>query len=219
MIYLSNTMGLLKLMVEFLGSALGPNYEIVLQDAGPEKLGVIAIANGHVSGRSIGAPLTDFTLQIINQEIWKHQNFLTRYLGTTNDGRTLISSTFFIKENGTLIGTFCINYDASLYTELAEKILELGGVSIPSADMNHSFTESFFDDIDGYVDSIINQYYNENLPEKVPIPDKIELIKRFDEFGLFQLKGTINIVAEKLNCSRATVYRYISRLKENPASS
>lgn len=44
--------------VKFLGSVLGPDYEVVLQDLSNINHSVIAIENGHISGRTIGSPLT-----------------------------------------------------------------------------------------------------------------------------------------------------------------
>ena len=43
--------------VKFLGSVLGPDYEVVLQDLSNINHSVIAIENGHISGRTIGSPL------------------------------------------------------------------------------------------------------------------------------------------------------------------
>ena len=40
-----------KILVDFLGKALGPDYEVVLQDLTDRKNAIIAIANNHISGR------------------------------------------------------------------------------------------------------------------------------------------------------------------------
>ena len=43
-------------LVEYLGKTLGPDYEVVLHEILPENSRVAAIANGSISGRSVGAP-------------------------------------------------------------------------------------------------------------------------------------------------------------------
>ena len=48
-----------SVIVQFLGKTLGPDYEVVLHDLNPEHNKIVAIANSHVSGRSIGSPLTN----------------------------------------------------------------------------------------------------------------------------------------------------------------
>ena len=54
-------------LVEFLGQALGPTYEIVLHDLKDPDHSIVAIANGDLSGRSIGGPLTDLALKLLQQ--------------------------------------------------------------------------------------------------------------------------------------------------------
>ena len=55
-----------KILVDFLGKALGPDYEVVLQDLTDRKNAIIAIANNHISGRQIGSPLTNTALQLLS---------------------------------------------------------------------------------------------------------------------------------------------------------
>ena len=43
-------------LTEFLGQALGPDYEVALHDLTDKNRSIIAIANNHVRGREIGAP-------------------------------------------------------------------------------------------------------------------------------------------------------------------
>ncbi|MCI8884947.1 MAG: hypothetical protein HFG87_03075, partial [Dorea sp.] len=47
----SNSLQQYITVVEFLGKTLGPDYEVVLQDLNPEHQAIVAIANGHISGR------------------------------------------------------------------------------------------------------------------------------------------------------------------------
>ena len=47
-------------LVHFLGEVLGPDYEIALHDAKKPSQSIVAIVNNHISGRDIGAPLTDW---------------------------------------------------------------------------------------------------------------------------------------------------------------
>ena len=55
-----------KTTVKFLGSVLGPDYEVVLQDLSNKNHSVIAIENGHISGRTIGSPLTSAVFQMLS---------------------------------------------------------------------------------------------------------------------------------------------------------
>ena len=52
-------------LTEFLGQALGPDYEVALHDMTDKNRSIVAIANNHISGREIGAPLTNVALKIL----------------------------------------------------------------------------------------------------------------------------------------------------------
>ena len=98
-------------IVEFLGKTLGPDYEIVLQDLNPEHQAIVAIVNGHISGRRVGGPLTDASLQMLSSRAYESSDFLCNYRGIAGNGRVLRSSTLFIKnEEGDPIGFLCINF-------------------------------------------------------------------------------------------------------------
>lgn len=60
-----------SIIVEFLGKALGPDYEVVLHDVDDHINSIVAIANGHVSHRSVGGPMTNFGLEVISEERYK----------------------------------------------------------------------------------------------------------------------------------------------------
>lgn len=62
-------------IVEFLGKTLGPDYEIVLQDLNPEHQAIVAIVNGHISGRRVGGPLTDASLQMLSSRAYESNDF------------------------------------------------------------------------------------------------------------------------------------------------
>ena len=58
-------------LTEFLGQALGPDYEVALHDLTDKNRSIIAVANNHVSGREIGAPLTNVALSILRDKSYE----------------------------------------------------------------------------------------------------------------------------------------------------
>ena len=85
-------------LVEFLGHVLGPDYEIILHEILPEQSRVAAIANGDISGRDVGAPITNAALRMIMQKQYESNNYIINYTGQLSNGKTLRSSTMFIKD-------------------------------------------------------------------------------------------------------------------------
>ena len=53
-----------RVVVSFLGEALGPDYEVVLHDLTSEDGTIVAIVNNHISGRTEGAPLSNMALPV-----------------------------------------------------------------------------------------------------------------------------------------------------------
>jgi predicted transcriptional regulator YheO len=201
-------------LVDFLGKAYGETCEVVLQDLRPGKMCVAAIANGRISGRSVGAPLTDLALRLIAQEVWKTKDYICNYEGRTRDNRPLHSSTFFIKNEGKLLGMLSVNVDVSRYTRISGEIMRLAGltplISQPAAAGGQ--TENFYDNMEEIVKSVFKELKAEGSPEQLSQAARLAIIERLIDRGIFLLKGSVSTVAEKLRCSEATLYRYISMI-------
>src|SRR5665648_989163 len=115
-----------SILVEFLGKSLGPEYEVALHDIGYDSNSIVAIANGFVSGRTLGSPMTNLGLEIISDNSYQNSNYKLNYNGVSKDNRILRSSTMFIKdENKELVGMLCINFDDKNYVEISKQILKL----------------------------------------------------------------------------------------------
>jgi predicted transcriptional regulator YheO len=200
-------------MVEFLGIACGETCEIVLQDLRPGKMRIVAIANGHISGRSVGAPLTDLALKLIAQGVWKTRDHICNYEGKTRDNRILHSSTFFIKNEGKLWGMLSVNVDVSQYIRISNDILRLAGLnSISQISAIGSQTENFYDNMEEIIKSVFTELKTEDSVERLSQADRLVVIERLMDRGIFLLRGSVSCVAQKLQCSEASLYRYISMI-------
>jgi len=220
-----------KVIVKFLEKTLGPDYEIVLQDLHPGRCRISAIANGHISGRQIGNPLTDAALQMLSDKLYETTDYISNYQGIAENGHVLRSSTMFIKdESGNPVGLLCINFDDSRYAELQKKLLAVIHpeefletslisqkiASAPTKKPIHTktITENFSMDIPSLMQKIFD---DATISLTTPIDrlnqgEKKDIIQKLQERGLFQLKGAIPFVARRFSCSTATVYRYLNEL-------
>ena len=88
----SNILQQYTVIVEFLGKALGPDYEVVLHDLSSKDLAITAIANGHISGRKAGGPLTDAALRMLSSRAYETDDYLCNYKGIAQNGHVLRSS-------------------------------------------------------------------------------------------------------------------------------
>ncbi len=195
-------------LVEFLGKSLGSQYEIVLHDLTNLESSVIAIVNGEISGRKVGAPATDLVLKILQEED-PNRNYLCNYKGITDAGDEINGSTYYIKEDGKIVGMLCINVDTRNLLKLKSLIdgLLLGG------DNNEKefYSKSSSDLTLKSIHDVIASYPVE--PSRMSYEEKLEVIKELDSSGIFLIKGAVNEVARLLKTSVPSVYRYLKTIK------
>ena len=86
-------------LVDFLADYLGENTEVVLHDTTDWHNSIVAIRNGHVSGRKIGAPITGLALDMVKSRVYEEQSYKVNYKGLSAHGYTIRSATYFIKDD------------------------------------------------------------------------------------------------------------------------
>ena len=217
-------------LTEFLGKALGPDYEVALHDLTRKDRSIIAIANNYISGREVGAPLTNMSLSILRDKSYEHTDYHLHYYSINVNGKDLRSSTFFIKDNGKLIGLLCINFGDSRCQNICDRILSLchpdlfvtdvlpqAGATWDEALEDCPAAEKFCNSADAVaVDAINWELERMGVTPKQLTPEKrLQVIAALEAGGLFLLKGAVKSAAASLHCSPASVYRYITQIKNS----
>ena len=217
-------------LTEFLGKALGPDYEVALHDLTRKDRSIIAIANNYISGREVGAPLTNMSLSILRDKSYERMDYHLHYYSINVNGKDLRSSTFFIKDNGKLIGLLCINFGDSRCQNICDRILSLchpdlfvtdvlpqAGATWDEALEDCPAAEKFCNSADAVaVDAINWELERMGVTPKQLTPEKrLQVIAALEAGGLFLLKGAVKSAAASLRCSQASVYRYITQIKNS----
>ena len=110
-------------LVLFLGKTLGPSYEIVLHEVIGEKLKMIAIANGEISNRILGNPLSEETLELLKNKTRHGENNMINHTVLLKNGKKIRSSSILIRDSKKVIGVLCINFDDSCFHEIHCQLL------------------------------------------------------------------------------------------------
>ena len=203
-------------LTEFLSYVCGNSYEIVLHDIADPDSSIIDIKNGGISGRSIGGPMSDLALKMLNGKYYLENDYLVNR-GTTRDGKVLASSTFFIKNpDGQLLGMLCINHDLTEIFGYSNKLLGdlssfgLSTSAIGQADDIHEHFESNVEDL---MSSIYKRAIRtmDISPERMNPEEKMQFVGTLENQGYFLLKGGVSEVAKLLKVSEATIYRYLNK--------
>lgn len=227
-------------LVEFLGAAVGPNCELVLHDLDNPEQSIVAIANGHISGRVVGGPVTNFALWFMRQAEQTRVPSLTGYKSVNNQGRTCRSSSYFIRdEHGALRGMLCINVDMTDIVNIQEAVGHFLGEDMSSmpdkmdafklprnpqptprpeveaapadADAVEVLGSSVNELLDNMLDSALS---TRDIPtDRMRSNERIEVVADLEANGFFLLKGGISAAAHRLGVSEPTIYRYLAQVR------
>ncbi len=211
-------------LTEFLGRALGPDYEVALHDLTDTNRSLIAIANGHISGRKVGAPLTNRALSILRDKSYEQSDYRLHDYGLSVNGKELRSNTLFIKQDGKLVGMLCINFDDSRYRALSSQLLGLchpDAFFTPpeNADAERlpggASPERFADSSDAVVkDAVARELERMGVTaDRLTAEERVKIIAALEAGGIFLIKGAVKEAAAGLQCSQASVYRYLAKMK------
>jgi predicted transcriptional regulator YheO len=200
-------------VVDGIAKTFGRNCEVLLHDFNDAKYSVIAIANGHITGRSVGSPMTEDGLEAIKKG--NITDDIINYTEKSSDGRVLKSSTMFIRdENEEVLGCLCINFDVSEFMVAKnvidemlymEKVEEVKVEKEPEHSVNEVLSNIVSTTIDGLGKPVA--YMNKD--------EKVNIVKKLDDKGAFLIKGAIDYVAKVLCVSRYTIYNYLDEIRVN----
>jgi predicted transcriptional regulator YheO len=201
-------------MVKFLAELCGPSSEVLLHNVKDPENSVIAIENGYHSGRGIGSPLTDFAIETINSGIYRDHDFISNYNGSSK-GREFLSSTFFIKNEGRLIGMLCINRDLSLATDVTgafRRLLKQYNLLSTDTEIRETLEIPADEKLKDMVAKTLDDLRVD--PARMKKRDRICAIQKLKENGIFEMKGSVIEVAKQLDMSVPSIYRYLKNAQE-----
>ncbi len=192
---------------------IGNNIEFILHDLSSPQSSV-AVVVGNITNRHVGAPSTNVVIEALKKYGDDAQDILG-YSSVSKDGRTLRSSTIFIRdENGHIVGCFCFNVDLTDYY-IAENLLK-NFCTLNSMEEKGS-QEVFAQDIGEVAEEIV-QYEINKFGKPVPMMnrnEKLQLIEILDAKGVFDVKGSPEMVARYLGASVFTVYNYMKQIRSS----
>lgn len=192
----------------------GEYSEVVVHSLEDYDHSITALENGHITGRSVGGPMTDFALSISEQiEEGQEEDIYGPYYSTTETGRRLKSTTAVIRgSGGRPIGFLCINTDVSAPLDLFMKALmpEERGDSQEVTEHYPLTAQDLIDTSFREASALVQGQIGISPTEK-----NKQVVEVLYRRGVFHVKNGIDVVAEKLGVSRYTVYNYIREIKHS----
>lgn len=197
----------LKRVARGISMMFGSDCEVIVHDLNKKGI-VTAVYNGHITGRKEGD-----TLNIL--DIYKLEDALSgkdfyNCFAKTKDGRLIKSTTIHFKGEDYHYA-FGINYDFTKLS-LAETVLSnfvKTGMELEEV-VNNNPSEKIIEELFENGVKLVGKpvaLMNKN--------DRMILVKYLNDNGGFSFKKGIQIVADKMNISRYTIYNYLKIFQED----
>ncbi len=192
-------------VVDCIADLLGPNAEVVLHDVSRPEHSIVMIRNGHVTGRQLGAPLTDLGFFML-RESEKRIETLGIYYSHTENGKVLKCNGANLRDSrGRIEGMLCINIDVTAEAEFQMR------------NGNSHLTEHYRTNIEQVIDTMIDDAVRQAEGKALSQQQKMELIRALEARGVFLARGAVKRVASAMNMAAPTVYKYIERVRQGKA--
>ena len=198
-----------------LGMYLGTAYEIVVHSFGTDDPFTLRIVNSGLSGRTADSKVPETAFLAIEQlQIrLKHGDpVISETFGVRPDGKKYKSASIGISgDESRLIGMICFNYWLDVpFSEVIKSFAlpsYLDTVSLP-IQMSDSgrYDTAIKQEILKVKDAVMN---DADIPAKFK---RKEIVRRLNDAGVFKVKNAIQICADTLDITIATIYMHIRNL-------
>ncbi len=217
------TLNLLKQMARALAVQFGDDCEVVIHDLTKKSLNksIVYIENGQVTNRKAGDGPSMVVLETMKKDPSKISDHLG-YLTKTGDGRTLKSSTIYVRDDETNViqYIFAINYDITnliyfqdairslIHENTDDSLLKKEEAKEPNQIRTN--VAEILDDLIAQSVAMIGKPASLMSKE-----EKIEAIQFLNDTGAFLITKSGDKVSQYFGISKYTLYSYI---KESKAS-
>ncbi|CUX71716.1 YheO-like PAS domain protein [Clostridium sp. C105KSO15] len=207
--YVSDNLNLLSDIGKCIAMQFGENCEVVLHDLTlPYDQTIVAIWNGHVTGRKVGDGGTNAGLEILKGSAAPDDQY--SYVNATPTGRILRSSSkYFRDEYGKVNGSLCINLDI---TDMIKCENTLRSFTCSSSQAFTQTPELFVGNVDELLEIMMKDAVNMtgksvgNLTKE----EKVSVVHTLDDKGFFLIKKAAEKLADFLGLSRYSIYNYLN---------
>jgi predicted transcriptional regulator YheO len=199
----------LKQLAKGIAAQFGSNCEVVIHELSDRSAyhSIVAIENGHVTGRKVG----DGPSHVVLEQLGKRRDDMEDqlcYLTRTPDGKILKSSSMYIRDDeGKICAIFCMNYDISTLA-MAENTIR-GFVAVDETERKEP--ERITLNVTDLLDDLIRQA-DELVGKPVALmtkEDKVKAIHFLNSNGAMLITKSGDKIAKHFGISKYTLYSYL----------
>lgn len=193
---------LLDRLARGIAEMFGASCETIIHDFSQPNHPILAIYNGHVSGRQVGSTRD---LTGLEQEV-ALQDDVVNLLATTPSGQKVKSSTFVCrgKDYHFALG---VNFDFTALVYANRQLMDLMRVDA-------DFRRAVYQDREGHIGEIFAACVEASGKPVCDMSkaDRLRVIGMLEKRGAFSYRKAVPYVAERLGVSRYTIYKYLDEI-------
>ena len=210
-----NCFNMLKKMAKGIVGVFGERCEVVIHDFNDIAQSVVHI-EGNVTHRSVGAPLTRTMMRMLD-EFGDQVPDKIAYKITTEDGKVLRCASIFVRDDaGRLEGCLAINFNISDFMFFSQAFSDFtfipGDNGGPNKDSLVNFSEKPERSMASIIDAVVAR--QGKPPAMMDKAEKLAVVRRLEQAGVFMVKGSVNYLARVLGASRFTIYNYLKEVRD-----
>jgi predicted transcriptional regulator YheO len=206
-------------VVKGLAGILGDDCEVLLHDVSRLERSIVASANGYLTGRPLGSPMSVYGLELLNSDKFSDRPTYT-YMARTNSGTLIKCGVIALRDDaGQIVGLLCLHFDAGRAQAAKHFIDRFFSVSMDSEP--EPINEFFGLEID---DVFKNTMQEVKIARGKPLRDltkaeKKEVVRNLIGKGFFMMKGAVDYVAGEMGNSKFTIYAYMREVERESSAS
>lgn len=196
-------------MADMIAETFGSECEVVLHDLTDPQHSVSYVANNTVTGRTVGDSF-DVLVKEVMMSPKLRESYVANYFFTAKNGKLIRSSTMLLRDDGGRVqGALCINLDT---TRVSDQIRYLQSF-MPRQEVQEPALPGGSENVRNLVSDLVENIMGNSDPTQMNREEKVERIRFMDSRGIFLMKGAVELVAEKMQVNKVTVYSYLDEAR------
>ncbi len=211
----SNQIDFYRRLARMLAQQFGPSCEVVVHDLEAPDIdhAIVAIENGHVTGRALGGGPSHVVLESLQgrgegAELKDRPPYFTK----TADGKILKSSTLFIRnDEGRAVGIPSINYDITLMSAMVSELSAFVQTRASAEQEPEEITRNVADLLEDLLEESVS--YVGKPASLMNKEDRVRAIGYLDRRGAFLISKSSERACEFFGISKYSFYTYLNEAK------
>ena len=203
-------------LAEFLSNVLGTDYSISLYDLSKPTPSLV-VCFPHTS------PINESVVKKLIDKATNSENVIINENILSAPNHSLSASCMMIYQGDILLGMICVTFDDVRYRNVCQQMFQLcrpNANSMPNLTANPNKPLEYAETKNNVHtelvarDAAIEALHTYGVcASRLSSDERLEIVQSLDEAGIFLLKGAVKDVATVLECSSASVYRYLSQIR------